>query len=233
MCFSLVESSPVSPFAFSAAIYFPSEVRAVTCSSLFPSSSNSSQQCSSKAQRWGAGGMFVAGESSGWKEVMLSGVRLTATLSGAQPVEQQMCPFHSANPFFPRLPCLLEHIPSSKPPFHFKTSHSLHPVGKSWPPGLQPGLKWAALISGSGLQPCSGGRLLRLLSAGLGDIRAGRQQARGAASTSLGFGVSWTCASCARDLHYVLTCKYWLIPVSKLPYQMMLNHAEMSGSFAM
>lgn len=101
------------------------EVRAVTCSSLFPSSSNSSQQCSSKAQWWDAGGVFVAGESSGWKEVMLSGVRLTATLSEAQPVEQQMCPFHSANPFFLHLPCLLGHIlppnlPSiSKHPIHF------------------------------------------------------------------------------------------------------------------
>lgn len=31
---------------------------------------------------------------------MLSGVRLTATLSGAQPVEEQMCPLHSANHFF-------------------------------------------------------------------------------------------------------------------------------------
>lgn len=233
MCFLPVESSPVSPCAFSAAIYFLSEVRAVTCSGLFPSSSNSSKQCSSKAQWWDAGGVFVAGESSGWKEVMLSGVRLTATLSEAQPVEQQMCPFHSANPFFLRLPCLLGHIPSPKPPFHFKTSHSLHPVGKPWPPGLQPGLKWAALISGSGLQPCSGGRLLRLLCAGLGDSRAGRQQARGAASNSLGCGVSWTCASCAWDLHYVLTCKYWFIPVSELPYQMMPDHAEMSGSFAM
>lgn len=44
-------------------------------------------------------------------------------------------------------------------------------------------------------------------------------------------GASQICAACAQDLHYVLTCKYWFIPVPELPYQMMPNHAEMSGSF--
>lgn len=122
-------------------------------------------------------------------------------------------------------------FPPPKPPFHFKTSHSLHPVGKPWPPGLQPGLKWAVLISG-----IRAGTLLKAKGA---FSTAGRQQGPQTGDPGVlpaarhGCGVSWTCASCVQDLHYVLTCKFWFIPVPELPYQMMPNHAEMSGSFAM
>lgn len=80
------------------------------------------------------------------------------------------------------------------------------------------------------------GALLKVKAAfSLRDSRACRQETQGCCQQlSMAVGVSWACASCAGDLHYVLACKYWFIPVPKLPdYQMMPNHAEMNGSFAL
>lgn len=56
---------------------------------------------------------------------------------------------------------------------------------------------------------------------------------KGAASHSLWLWRQLDLCKLCRDLHYVLTCEYWFIPVPELPYQMMPNHAEMSGSFPM
>jgi len=105
--------------------------------------------------------VFIAGESSGWEEVMLSGVRLTATLSGAQPVEQQMCPLHSV--------VLLVgacSLPKIFLPFQNITfTSSCRQTLTSWAPA---GLKWAVLISGIRV-----GALLKVKAA---FSAAGRQQ---------------------------------------------------------
>lgn len=173
--------------------------------------------------------MFIAGESGGW-EAMLSGLRLTATLSGAQPVEEQICPLHRANLFSSAV--LLEEcsFPETSLPFqNTPFTSSCRQIPTSWAPAMSQ--MGSAYLWDQGWSTAQGeGCFLHCWeAAGLADRRP-----RGAASNSLsGCGVSWTCAGCARDLHYGLTCKYWFLPVPELPYQMMPNRAEMSGSFAM
>lgn len=234
MCFLPVDSLLLSlPSHFSAAIYFLFEVRAVAYNSplpqqqqLKPASPMLQQGTALRCWRdvYSRGEQWVERSDAFWSEVDSNIGWGTACWTADVPSPQCKSLFSSGV-------LLVGCILSPKPHFHFKTSHSLHPVGKPWPPGLQPGLKWAALISGI--------RAGALYKAKAAFTTAGRQQGSQTGDPGVlpaihyGCGVSWTCASCAWDLHYVLTCKYWFIPVPELPYQMTPNHAEMSGSFAM
>lgn len=233
MCFLPVDSLLLSlPSRFSAASYFLFEVRAVSYNSplpqqqqLKPASPMLQQGTALRCWRdvYSRGEQWVERSDAFWSEVDSNISWGTACWTADVPSPQCKSLFSSGV-------LLVGCILSPKPHFHFKTSHSLHPVGKPWPPGLQPGLKWAALISGI--------RAGALYKAKAAFTTAGRQQGSQTGDPGVlpaihyGCGVSWTCASCAWDLHYVLTCKYWFIPVPELPYQMTPNHAEMSGSFA-
>lgn len=139
--------------------------------------------------------MFIAGESSGWEEAMLSGVRLTATLSGAQPAEQQMCPFHSANPFFSSAVLLVGaySCPQTSLPFqNILFTSSCRQTLTSWAPARSK--MGSAYLGDQGWSTAQGeGCFLHCWeTAGLTDRRPGVLPA-----IHYGCGISWTCASCA------------------------------------
>lgn len=112
---------------------------------------------------------------------MLSGVRPTATLSGAQPVEEQMCPLHRANLFSSAV--LLEEcsFPETSLPFqNTPFTSSCRQILTSWAPAVSQ--LGSAYLWDQGWSTAQGeGCFLHCWeAAGLADRRP-----RGAASNSL------------------------------------------------
>lgn len=185
---------------------------------LFPSRS------SSQRPPWPRKAQPCCGDVLQGEEEMLSGVRLMATLSGAQPVGLQMWPFHRAKPFLLQLYCSLQHILSPKHPI---SEHLIPIILTSWSP-TRP--KLAVLVLGT-----RAGALLKVKAAlcTSGGPQGSPHRDHGATSRSQCFWHQLDLSKlCPRPLlgpHLQIlahTCP-------RAPYQMMPNHAEMSDSLAM